>query len=193
VETQGISGPISAQVAIDWACQASTNRGSSGQARRLSFVRGFLSFLRTIAPETEVPDQRLLARARRSTPYIFTPAQITQLLAEVSRMKPVDSLRPHLWQAMIGLLASAGLRIGEAIRLKVDDLKFDADPPYLQVLETKFQKSRLVPLHPTAAAQLHQYLENAEHLVMTRCQITSLSLNGATQWIVSYSGALSKV
>jgi hypothetical protein len=49
VEAEGISGPIRAQAAIDWACKASTNRGSSGQARRLDFVRGFLSFLRTIA------------------------------------------------------------------------------------------------------------------------------------------------
>ena len=51
------------------------------------------------------------------------------------------------------------MRIGEAIRLQVDDLKLDADPAYLKVLETKFQKSRLVPLHPTTAAQLRQYLE----------------------------------
>jgi integrase/recombinase XerD len=164
VEAQGISGHISAQMAIDWACKTSANRGSSGQARRLSFVRGFLSFLRTIAPETEVPDQRLLPRGRRSTPYIFTSTQIAQLLAEVSRMKPVDSLRPHLWQALIGLLASAGLRIGEAIRLKVDNLKLDADPPYLQILETKFQKSRLVPLHSTAAAQLRRYMEKRREL-----------------------------
>jgi site-specific recombinase XerD len=159
LEAQGIVGPISAQVALDWACQTATDRGSSGQARRLSFVRGFLSFLRTIEPETAVPEQRLLARAKRSTPYIFTPAQITQLLAEVAGLQPVDSLRPHRWQALIGLLASTGLRIGEAIRLQVEDLKLDADPAYLKVLATKFQKSRLVPLHPTTAAQLRQYLE----------------------------------
>jgi integrase len=164
VENRGISEPLRAQIAVDWACDASSARGASGQVQRLSLVRGFLSFLRSIEPETEVPDHKLLTGSRRPTPYLFTPAQIIQLLNEASRMKPAGSLRPHLWQALIGLLASTGLRVGEAIRLKVDDLKLEADPPYLLVSETKYRKSRLVPLHPTSAMQLRRYAEKRREL-----------------------------
>jgi len=164
VESRGISEPLRAQVAVDWACDASSTRGASGQVQRLSLVRGFLSYLRSIEPETEVPDHKLLAGARRPTPYLFTLAQIVQLLDEASRMKPASSLRPHLWQALIGLLASTGLRVGEAIRLKVDDLKLEADTPYLLVSETKYRKSRLVPLHPASAIQLRCYAEKRQEL-----------------------------
>jgi integrase/recombinase XerD len=164
VESRGISEPLRGQVAVDWACDASSPRGVSGQVQRLSMVRGFLSFLRSIEPETEVPDHKLLAGARRPTPYLFTSAQIVQLLDEASRMKPASSLRPHLWQALIGLLASTGLRVGEAIRLKVDDLKLEADTPYLLVSETKYRKSRLVPLHPASAIRLRRYAEKRQEL-----------------------------
>lgn len=164
VESRGTPEPIRAQTAVDWACGVSSTRGGGGQVQRLSLVRGFLSFLRSIEPETEVPDHKLLAVSRRPNPYLFTPAQITELMNEASRIKPAGSLRPHLWQALIGLLASTGLRVGEAIRLKIDDLKLEADPPYLQVLETKYRKSRMVPLHPTTATQLSSYTEKRRQL-----------------------------
>jgi len=164
VESRGTPEPIRAQTAVDWASGVSSTRGGGGQVQRLSLVRGFLSFLRSIEPETEVPDHKLLTGSRRPNPYLFTPAQITELMNEASRMKPAGSLRPHLWQVLIGLLASTGLRVGEAIRLKIDDLKLEADPPYLQVLETKYRKSRLVPLHPTTATQLRSYTEKRRQL-----------------------------
>jgi integrase/recombinase XerD len=59
---------------------------------------------------------------------------------------------------VIGLLASTGLRIGEAIRLTTGDVHLDHTPPVLHIRETKFHKSRYVPLHPTTAAQLCRYL-----------------------------------
>jgi len=59
---------------------------------------------------------------------------------------------------LLGLLASTGLRIGEAIRLTMDDVRLDAQPPHLRVLESKFRKSRLVPVDPTTAAALSGYV-----------------------------------
>jgi len=47
--------------------------------------------------------------------------------------------------------------IGEAIRLQISDVKLELDPPQLHILETKFHKSRIVPLHPSTAAQLRLY------------------------------------
>src|SRR5689334_9486815 len=74
VITENITGPIRAQIAMDWACANSATRGVAGQAARLSQVRGFLSFLRASFPDTEVPDHSMLATARRPQPYIFSPS-----------------------------------------------------------------------------------------------------------------------
>jgi integrase/recombinase XerD len=159
-----LSGPIRAQMAIDWATSGSATRGAGGQAARLSLTRGFLSFLRASAPETEVPDRNLLAAARRPLPFLFTPAEIAQLLDGALQMQPRNSLRPLLWQTLIGLLASTGLRVSEALRLKIGEVMLDTDPPYLRIVETKFRKSRLVPLHPTTAQQLCHYAGQRKYL-----------------------------
>jgi integrase len=73
-------------------------------------------------------------------------------------------LRPHTLSTLIGLLASTGLRIGEAIRLRVDHVKLEVDPPQLHILETKFHKSRIVPLHPSTAEHLRHYSEQRADL-----------------------------
>jgi integrase len=73
-------------------------------------------------------------------------------------------LRPHTLSTLLGLLASTGLRIGEAIRLQIAHVHLDLDPPQLHVLETKFHKSRLVPLHPSTAERLRHYQAQRAHL-----------------------------
>ena len=71
VEAQMVTGPIRAQMALDWACAASPRRGLAGQTSRLKVVRGFLSHLQAAMPETEVPGSGMLAKVRRSKPYLF--------------------------------------------------------------------------------------------------------------------------
>jgi integrase/recombinase XerD len=164
VQAQGITGPIRAQWALDWACSGSAQRGPGGNARRLSIARQFLIYLRASAPETEVPDQGLLPTARRSMPYLFTPAQLTALFEAAQTSRPRGSLRPHTLATLIGLLASTGLRGGEAIRLLITDVKLGLDPPQLHILRTKFRKSRIVPLHPSTAEQLRRYAEQRARL-----------------------------
>ena len=159
IHAQGISGPIRAQLALEWACQVSAQRGASGAAQRLSIARGFLTYLQASMPDTEVPDYGLLPRPRRPKPYLFTPSQVTALFEAAQARQPRGSLRPYTLSTLIGLLASTGLRIGEAIRLQIGDVKLELDPPQLHILETKFHKSRIVPLHPSTAAQLRLYRE----------------------------------
>jgi integrase/recombinase XerD len=142
VKAQQHSSPIRAQMALVWACQASTHRGPSGAARRLSMARGFLRYLQASAPDTEVPGPGLLPTPRRPKPFLFTPTQITALLEAAQASRPRGALRPHTLSSVLGLLASTGLRVGEAIRLQVDQVKLDLDPPQLHILETKFHKSR---------------------------------------------------
>jgi integrase len=62
------------------------------------------------------------------------------------------------------LLASTGLRVGEALRLQIDQVKLELDPPQLHVLETKFHKSRIVPVHPSTAERLRYYQDQRAHL-----------------------------
>ena len=163
-KTQDHAGPIRAQIALEWACQESIRRGPGGAARRLSIARGFLLYLQASAPDTEIPAPGLLPSPRRPKPFIFTPTQITALLADAQASRPRRSLRPHTLSCLLGLLASTGLRVGEAIRLQIDQVKLELDPPQLHILETKFRKSRLVPLHPSTAERLHHYHEQRAHL-----------------------------
>ena len=157
LETRSPAGPVRAQCAVDWACALSARRGTGGAAHRLSMARGFLTYLRVMLPETEVPDHGLIAAFRRPTPYLLTPQQITALLHAAQHLGPHGALRPHTISTVIGLLASSGLRIGEALRLLMTDVRLEETPPRLQIRETKFHKSRLVPLHATTAAQLRRY------------------------------------
>ena len=80
LETDADAGPIRAYLAVDWACASSAQRGASGAAQRLSMARSFLMYLRTILPETEVPDSGLVRAFRRPKPYLFTASQITALI-----------------------------------------------------------------------------------------------------------------
>ncbi len=159
LEKDGGGRPIRAQQAIDWACIASATCGASGQSSRLSLARGFLIHLKAGLPETEIPSAALIVAPRRRAPYLFSATEIGRLLEGAGRLGPRGSLRPHTHQVLFGLLACTGLRPSEAIKLMISDVQLDESPPRLLIQRTKFQKSRWVPLHPTAAAQLRQYAQ----------------------------------
>lgn len=157
--------PIRAATALAWACDhAPPGCGDAGKAYRLTVARGFLSYLSGIVPGTEVPAHRLLASGRRRRPYIFSDTEIGAMMAAAAKAPPRGTLRPIMLPALLGLLVSTGLRIGEAVRLRVEDVRLDAGPAHLRILQTKFQKSRLVPVHPTTAAALAAYLHRREAL-----------------------------
>jgi integrase/recombinase XerD len=157
VALHGDGGPLRAQLAVDWACASSVQRGRSGTAQRLSMARGLLAYLRAMLPETEVPPSGLVASFRRPPPYLFTPPQIAVLIKAAQQIGPCGTLRPVTLATCIGVLASTGLRVGEVLRLTMPDVQLDGTPPYLHIRETKYHKSRLVPRHPTTAAHLHRY------------------------------------
>jgi integrase/recombinase XerD len=151
--------PIAATTALAWACDhAPPGCGDAGKAHRLMVARGFLAYLAAVVPGTEVPPYGLLAHHRRRRPYIFSDAEIEALTLAAVKSPPRDNLRPNMLATLLGLLASTGLRIGEAIRLTMDDVRLEAQPPHLRVLESKFRKSRLVPIHATTAAALAGYI-----------------------------------
>ena len=127
-------------------------------------ARGFLLYLQASVPDTEVPAPGLLPTPRRPKPFLFTPTQITALFEGAQASRPQGSLRPHTLSCLLGLLASTGLRVGEALRLQIDQVKLELDPPQLHILDTKFHKSRIVPVHPSTAEHLRHYHEQRAHL-----------------------------
>jgi integrase len=154
-------GQITSNLAVDWATETPVARatGLAGPARRLIAVRGFLSHLRASHPDVQVPDNRLLAAARSRRPYLYSPSEIDNLLKAASSIGPRGTLRPHTYETLLGLLTCTGIRIGEAIRLKFNDVELQGNMPLLRIRETKFGKSRIVPLHPTAAERLRCYVQ----------------------------------
>jgi integrase len=159
------SMPIRATTAVAWACDhAPSGCGDAGKAYRLMIARGFLTYLAAVVSGTEVPPYGLLAGHRRRRPYIFSDTEIEVLTAAAAKALPRDGLRPSMLATLLGLLASTGLRIGEAIRLTMDDVQLESQPAHLRVLQSKFRKSRLVPVDVTTASALADYVHRRQEL-----------------------------
>ncbi len=166
-ELHGHTETASSQLAIDWACNSASSQDR--HARRLLVVRGFLAYARASLPQIKVPPLGLLRGPRRPAPHIFTDAEIAELLRQARALGPHGSLRPHTYVTLIGLLISCGLRIGEAVRLRVDDVGLDSIPPSLHIDDSKFHKSRLVVLHPTVVTALRRYALQRRRLGYDHC------------------------
>jgi integrase len=156
------SSHITTALALRWA-MAPQGVQRATWARRLSMVRRFATWLSAFDPQTEVPPRRLLpGRRRRNRPHIFTDAEIGRLMAEAARRGSSTGLRPLTYTTLIGLLASTGLRPGEALALDKSDV--DLENGILSIRQTKFGKSRFVPLEPSTREALQQYAERRDAL-----------------------------
>ena len=160
-ERIGHNGPVTIELAVRWAL-ASRSTNPVQAARRLAIVRQFAQYRALVDPATEVPPVGFLGPIprRRSTPHIYTEAEIAALLEQARCLRPRDGLRPATYGAFFALLASTGLRLSEARRLTTDDA--DLVDGILTIRETKFRKSRLVPLHPTTTRALRRYADRRD-------------------------------
>lgn len=147
--------PLTVSLAVDWA-RAAEPRSPITSARRLEIVRPFARYLRRFDPSTEVPPGGLLGRAhRRLAPHVYADEEVVALLRAARRLAPAGGLRPAAVATLLGLLACMGMRVSEALGLSRHDV--DLDAALLRVRQTKFRKSRLVPVHPSAVAELRRY------------------------------------
>ena len=132
-------------------------------ARRLSMVRRFAMWLSAVDPHTEVPPPRALtAGHRRRRPHIFSDAEIGRLMVEAARRRSRTGLRPLTYATLIGLLASTGLRPGEALALDRADV--DLEQGLLTIRQSKFGKSRIVPVEPSTHEALRDYADRRDTL-----------------------------
>ena len=145
---------------LEWVCAG--NYSTATQHVRLSAARVFLKHLKAAAPETEIPSTNLIARHHRPEPFVFSVGQLIELLILASKLNSKLSVAALTMETMIGLMACTGLRPGEVLRLKTSQVFLDEQPPRLLISRSKFQKSRWVPLHPTAVLRLRTYLQSRE-------------------------------
>lgn len=147
------AGRVTTDLAVEWAV-GTASRSEAYQARRLDVVRIFARHLQALDPDTEVPPQDVLSRRQcRIAPYLYSPDEVAVLMDAAGTLTPV--IRAVTWRTLIGLLAVTGMRKSEACRLSRDDT--DLDTATLTIRDSKFGKSRLVFLHPTAAGALRAY------------------------------------
>jgi integrase/recombinase XerD len=124
-------------------------------------VRAFARHLHAIDSAHEVPPAGLLpAKSHRAVPYLYSDADIAALMAAARGLR--SPLRAATFETLTGLLAVSGLRIGEALRL--DRGNVDLHDGVLRIRQTKFGKSREVPLHPSTVAALSAYAGRRDQL-----------------------------
>lgn len=145
---------VRSSTAADWAEKAPSPRARYVRLRR---VAGLARFLRAEDPTHEVPPAAMFhVPARRPLPHIYTPEQLASIVAAAGLLRESYTLRRRTYATLFGLIAATGLRISEALGLRLDDA---LPGGVLRIERTKFGKSRLVPLHPTAQEALGRYLD----------------------------------
>jgi integrase/recombinase XerD len=147
---------VRAATAVAWATTAPT-RGA--RHYRVRDVVRFARFLRAEDVAHEIPPTNLFAAPKsRPVPYIYTRDELVRILeatGQLRRQKP-NPMRAQMYVMLFGLIAATGLRVSEALNLRLDNL---LPGGVLQIRDTKFGKSRLVPLHETVIDALNGYLD----------------------------------
>jgi integrase len=155
LEAAGAS-TVTRELAIAWARQPA-DAHPRHWAARLSIARGFAAYLQTIDPATEVPPAGVFAvRYQRPTPYLWSQPDIWRLLDAARELRP--PLRAANYEALFGLLAATGMRLGEALALERRDVDLVDGVITICAQTAKLERARLVPLHSTTVQALERYL-----------------------------------
>ena len=166
---------IRTATAIDWASQA---KSVAQRHTRHQTICRFAQYLRVEDLRHELPPANHFGyRKTRRVPHIYSRDEINGLVLAATRLCSPDLLLPRTYAALISLLAATGLRISEALHLLVTDIT----PNGLLIRRTKFQKTRLVPLHATAVTGLAHYLMHRQE---ARCGGDHIFVSGEGQPLV---------
>lgn len=130
------------------------------RVNRLALLRQFCRYLSHFDARTCLVSRQSVPHRTRHAPFIFTHSQVRTIMARARRIGPPGSLRPMLLSTLIGLLATTGLRIGEALKLTLADV--DLTRRVLLIRQTKFNKSRHVPISASTACALSVFLDQRQ-------------------------------
>lgn len=152
---------VTINAAITWATDG-VDPSTTNPARRIGIARGFARHMAGIDERTEIPPVGLIPmRQRWRPPFLFTTADIDTVLDAARSMRWRLPAATH--ETLLGLLAVTGMRVGEALRLEPGDI--DWDQAVITIRQSKFGKSRLVPVLPDALAALDRYLNIRDRLL----------------------------
>jgi len=135
-------------------------RHANTRRKAEQIVRRFCLYRTRLEPQFFVPSPDSVTRRKPyARPVIVEPGQIARMLAAADRLPARANSPLHAAVGRIAtvLLYTTGLRSGELLRLRVDDIE-DAGS-VLRIVESKFHKSRLVPLSDTAQIEVRRYLK----------------------------------
>jgi len=159
LEAAGVA-TVTSELAIGWA-RLPAHTQPNHWAQRLAIARGFARYLQALDPTAEVPPPGVFpTRRHRPTPFLWSQRDIRRLLQSTRALRP--ALRAATYEALFGLLATCGMRVGEAIGLDRDDVDLPAG--VITIRHAKFDRTRLVPLHPTATEALSRYATERDRL-----------------------------
>lgn len=178
------AGTVTADLAIAWAGLPQRAKPIT-LAHRLGAARGFATYLQTIDPTAQVPPSGIWpTRSPRPAPYLWSRTDIARLLDAARELTP--PLRAATLQTLLGLLAVSGMRVGEALQLTREDVDLHAG--VLLIRDAKFDRERLVPLHPSATERLRDYAAGRDAARATPTS-TAFFVSG-TGAALTYSGVL---
>jgi integrase/recombinase XerD len=140
-------------------CQTQEHLASGVRRKRMLEIYHFCLYRRRTEPQCFVPDLACFPRPHQSLqPYIFSEQEVARLLRAASRLKRVPSspLRPEVIRLAVVFLFTTGIRRGELLRLTLGD--YNREDATLLIRESKFHKSRLLPLNRDIAEEIERYL-----------------------------------
>lgn len=159
-DATGYRGPLTVALASRWALANRLGHRITA-ARRIEVLRPFARYCRSWDRESEIPPLRLFGPGhRRLTPHIYKDAELCTLMRAALRLHPPHGLRGHTCATVIGLIATCGLRISEAVALRREDI--DLEQGVLHIRHGKFDKARLVPMHSSTRNALRRYVQRRD-------------------------------
>jgi integrase/recombinase XerD len=154
---------VTTDLALRWAQQPSSVQPAT-RARRLSVVRRFAAWLSASDRRTEVPPAGLLpGRYVRKRPYIYSDAEIRDLIRTAGQLASASGLKGRTYAMIFGLLAVTGMRVSEVLALDREDVELDEG--ILRIRRTKFGKSRLVAVDDSTRQVLADYARERDRVV----------------------------
>jgi integrase len=158
---------------VEWI--RSSNKSPLRNCVRLRTVVRFARYLHAEDEHHQIPPEDAFGyhKPQRRPPFLFTSEDVAALVRAARALGPEDSLQPHVYSTLFGLIAATGLRSSEALNLRIEDIARDG----LVIRHTKFAKSRLLPLHPTTRGRLEQYLQR-RRTQPGACEFLFISIKG---------------
>lgn len=190
----GEHGEVALEDAVSRWCARRSGRKAVTLGNEFGVIRQLCLYRRRHHPSSYVPEHAL-APVKESVflPYIFGPGEVRRLLAAATVHQGRFIWAPML-RALILVLYCTGLRLGEAVRLRIADV--DLDRGTLMIRHSK-GRSRIVPIRPDLVAELSRYTAKRQRLVCERRrsdpETLFLRLDGSSLTVMSASDALRRL